>query len=175
MVIVFDQLKSQSYTQLQHRYGYLSFKLARSSKANVFNDESYVRILNDLLRLELGASSFYRQKGGMFSESWVQDVRKSHHHLARKLTRLILVQGGMVAKDTALLSSDFSLFLSSVSQRLGERFAAKAIPRLCMGLESLLLKRYQTAWEQAPSIDRIILASMKQTIRTNQLAIQKLL
>ncbi len=138
----------------------LSFQLPRgrvTSYSTLFENNSYLRLLNKLLQLELSLVEMYKRCEGSFSESEMLLAQESHRLQARNLVNLIVYNRGIPEEKGFSITPEISRLAHGLGRHLGRSLAHRTSRMTCLHLERMLQRRYNAAIAEAPYSDRSIL------------------
>ncbi len=140
----------------------LTFQLPRSRSipySTLFENNTYLRMLNKLLQLELGSIEMYRRCSEclqMEGES-VAQVIEAHRQQAKNIVNLIVYNRGIPEKKGFSLSPEIGMIAHELGRHLGRSWAYRTSYGACLHLERMLQRKYAAALTEAPYGDRGIL------------------
>lgn len=138
----------------------LSFQLPRSRAvpySTLFENNSYLRMLNKLLQLELGSIEMYRRCSECLGMENVETTIEAHRQQAKNLVNLIVFNRGVPEEKGFSLSPEIGMLAHSLGRQLGRSWAHRTSHVTCLHLERMLQRRYRAALAEAPYTDRGIL------------------
>ncbi len=138
----------------------LSFQLPRSratSYSTLFENNSYLRLLNKLLQLELQLVELYKRAEACYDSEQAMDIRESHRLQARNLVNLIVYNRGIPEEKGFSLTPEIGMLAHGLGRHLGRSMAQRTSRMTCLHLERMLQRRYNAAIAEAPYADRSIL------------------
>lgn len=138
----------------------LSFQLPRSRSipySTLFENNSYIRILNKLLQLELGLIDLYGRCRENLGMEHVEITIEGHRQQAKNLVNLIIYNRGIPEEAGFSLSPEIGILAHGLGRRFGRSWAYRTSHMSCLHLERILQRRYISALREAPYSDRGIL------------------
>lgn len=138
----------------------LSFQLPRGRAvphSTLFENNSYIRMLNKLLQLELGSIELYRRCSEYLGMENVETIIEAHRQQAKNLVNLIVFNRGVPEERGFTLSPEIGMLAHSVGRQFGAGWAHRTSIMTCLHLERMLQRKYQSAIKEAPYTDRSIL------------------
>jgi bacterioferritin (cytochrome b1) len=140
----------------------LSFQLPRSRSipySTLFENNSYLRMLNKLLQLELGSIEMYRRCSGclQIEDQSIIDVIEAHRQQAKNLVNLIVYNRGIPEEKGFSLSPEIGMIAHGLGRHLGRSWAYRTSHGACLHIERMLERKYAAALAEAPYGDRGIL------------------
>ncbi len=147
--------------------GTMSFQLPRSGyapRAAFYEDNGYLRLLNQILQLELGSVELYRKCGSKLDVDQAETFAEEHRLQARAINSMILSHRGIPSHNGFAFSSEISLLTTRISRHFPEDFARRTTRASCLQVEKSLRRRYKQALDAAPYRDRMQLTEHVQCI-----------
>lgn len=138
----------------------LTFQLPRSRSipySTLFENNSYLRMLNKLLQLELGAIEMYSRCRDCLDSDQVEATIETHRQQAKNLVNLIVYNRGIPEERGFSLSPEIGFLAHELGRRFGRSWAQRTSHMTCLHLERMLERRYASALSEAPYPDRGIL------------------
>jgi hypothetical protein len=138
----------------------LTFQLPRSRSipySTLFENNSYLRMLNKILQLELGSVEMYRRCIQCLGMQDVDATIEAHRQQAKNLVNLIVYNRGIPEEKGFSLSPEIGMLAHGLGRHLGKTWAHRTSHVTCLHLERMLQRRYTAALSQAPYADRAIL------------------
>ncbi|MBC7531907.1 MAG: hypothetical protein H7318_10035 [Oligoflexus sp.] len=140
----------------------LTFQLPRSRSmpySTLFENNNYLRMLNKLLQLELGAIEMYRRCAEclQIEDEAVAGVIEAHRQQAKNLVNLIVYNRGIPDKKGFSLSPEIGMIAHGLGRHLGRQWAYRTSHGACLHIERMLERKYAAAVAEAPYGDRGIL------------------
>ncbi len=124
-------------------------------QVTLFENNSYVRLLNLLLQMELGCIELYQTCSTELNNYRLLDIIDCHRLQAKSLVNLIISNRGIPEHKGFAFSSELSLMASRIGRRLPHTLARRTSVASCLQLEKSLRRRYRQALAIAPYRDRI--------------------
>ena len=139
----------------------LTFQLPRSRSvpySTLFENNTYLRMLNKLLQLELGSIEMYiRCSECLCIEGGAEVIIEAHRQQAKNLVNLIVYNRGIPEKKGFSISPEIGMIAHGLGRHLGRSWAYRTGHATCLHLERMLQRRYTAALSEAPYGDRGIL------------------
>lgn len=132
----------------------------------LFENNSYLRILNQTMLMELGAVELYQACETFMEGSSLEEIACLHNKNARSLQSLIVSNRGIPDKEKFSFPSEISLFAHRIGRHLPELMAKRTSYTSCLRLEKSLRRRYHSALLEAPLRDRGLLQDHLRSIKT---------
>ncbi len=135
----------------------ITLRFARSgsmSQVSLFETSDYIRLLNQLLLMELGAVELYQRCALVIPSINSACIAGEHQMHAQKLTSMIISNRGIPDKEKFSFPSEISLFTSRIGRHLPDNMARRTSLTSCVRLEKSLRRRYHLAFNEAPYRDR---------------------
>lgn len=146
----------------------ISFKPSRSLRqASIFQENDYIRALNQLLQLELGTIALYRRCFDRWIDANELRFAESHQHAAKNLVNLIVANRGIPDKDRLALPAEISIFVTRLSLHLGSKIGHETARRVCLRMEKMLRRRYHAVLDLAPARDHSCLIHLIYNTKKN--------
>ena len=123
----------------------MTLRLARSQSipyATLFDSNSYLRLLNQLLLMELGAVELYQRCAVALPLVDSDQFVLNHQQQAQTLTVMIISNRGIPDREKFSFPSEISLFASKISRHLPDNMARRTSLTSCIQLEKVLRRRY---------------------------------
>ena len=140
----------------------MHLQLPRSSRplspAALFDNSPYIRLLNQLLQLELGSIQLYSLCREGLVDCQLETLLENHRQQSKNLVNMIVTNRGIPSRDGFSLSSELSLMASRIGRHFPSRIARHTTLVSCIQLEKTLRRRYHQALSQAPYRDRMLLS-----------------
>jgi bacterioferritin (cytochrome b1) len=127
------------------------------SSAALFENNHYVRLLNQLLQLELGSIELYARCRDELADCQLEGLLDTHRQQSKNLVNMIVTNRGIPSRDGFSFSSELSLMASRIGRHFPERLARHTTLVSCLQLEKTLRRRYHQALAEAPYRDRALL------------------
>lgn len=153
----------------------MPLRLSRSQTvpyASLFENNNYLRLLNQLLLMELGAAELYQKCSPSIQIIDREQAILKHQQHARSLTLMIISNRGIPDRDKFSFSSEISLLASRIGRHLPNNMARRTSLTSCLQLEKALDRRYQQAIQEAPYRDRAALAEHSHSIQGHIASLQ---
>lgn len=138
----------------------LTFQLPRSRSvpySTLFENNSYLRMLNKILQLELGSIEMYSRCINCLGVEDVEATIEAHRQQAKNLVNLIVYNRGIPEEKGFSLSPEIGMLAHGLGRHLGKAWAHRTSHVTCLHLERMLQRRYTAALSEAPYADRAIL------------------
>ncbi|MBC7661522.1 MAG: hypothetical protein H7249_17635 [Chitinophagaceae bacterium] len=139
----------------------LTFQLPRGRTipySTLFENNSYLRMLNKLLQLELGSIEMYRRCSEcLCMEGGADTIIEAHRQQAKNLVNLIVFNRGIPEEKGFSISPEIGMIAHGLGRHLGKSWAYRTSHATCLHLERMLQRRYNAALLDAPYGDRGIL------------------
>lgn len=138
----------------------LTFQLPRSRSvpySTLFENNSYLRLLNKILQLELSLIEMYRRCDESLAIDNVEGTIETHRQHAKNLVNLIVYNRGIPEEKGFSLTPEISRIANDLGRHLGKTWAQRTSHVTCLHLERMLQRRYTAALAEAPYADRGIL------------------
>ena len=133
----------------------LRFPRSRSvSNVSLFDNNDYIRLLNQAFLMELGAMELYQRGRPGIPGCDAERFACEHQIHAQALTVMIISNRGIPDKEKFSFPSEISLIASRIGRHLPEYMARKTNLTSCIRLEKALRRRYYLALNEAPYRDR---------------------
>ncbi len=133
----------------------LRFPRSRSMpNVSLFENNNYIRLLNQTLLMELGAVELYQHCALSIPSIDAGRFATEHQNHAQALTVMIISNRGIPDKEKFSFPSEISLFASRIGRHLPEYMARRTNLTSCIRLEKALRRRYYLALTEAPYRDR---------------------
>jgi hypothetical protein len=142
------------------------------SSAALFENNHYVRLLNQLLQIERNSLELYGRARDSLRDCQFESVMETHRLQAKNLVNMIITNRGIPSQDGFSFSSELSLMASRIGSHFPRRLARQTTFVSCIGLEKALRRRYHLALAEAPYRDR---AQLSEHTRSTQAHIEYLL
>ncbi len=124
---------------------------------SLFENNNYIRLLNQMLLMELGAVELYQRCALVMSGIDADCFAAEHQMHAQGLTSMIISNRGIPDKEKFSFPSEISLFAYRLGRVLPDNMARKTNLTNCVRLEKSLRRRYHLALNAAPYRDRAAL------------------
>lgn len=128
------------------------------SYASLFENNHYIRLLNQLLQLELGSIELYMSCQRELAEFKLENLAEGHRRQAKNLVNMIINNRGIPLKSGFAFSSELSLIASRIGRHLPSSVARRTCLTSCIQLEKAIRRRYHQALSEAPYRDRELLS-----------------
>ncbi len=148
----------------------LSFQLPRSRSvpySTLFENNSYLRMLNKLLQLALSLIELYRRCSDCLDRLDVDETVEAHRQQAKNLVNLIVYNRGIPEEKGFNLTPEIGILAHGLGRHLGRTWAHRTSHAGCLHLERMLQRRYALALSEAPYADRSLLQEHSKRIGRN--------
>ncbi len=150
--------------------GTMSLQFPRTgfaTRVGFYEDNSYIRLLNQILQMELGSVELYQNCAACLDQGQASSFRDEHQEQAKVIRNMILSNRGLPSLTGFVFSSELSLFTTKISRHLPEDFARRTTRVSCLQVEKSLRRRYKLALDEAPYRDRSQLTEHVQRIHVH--------
>ncbi len=137
------------------------------SYASLFENNHYIRLLNQLLQLELGSIELYAGCRHELSDCQLENLAEAHRKQAKNLVNMIINNRGIPLKKGFAFSSELSLMAFRIGRHLPLSVARRACLSSCIQLEKSMRRRYHQALAEAPYRDRELLSEHVRRTKCN--------
>lgn len=148
----------------------INLRLPRSqyiAHASLYDNNSYLRLLNRLLLMELGATKLYLSPSPFIPLKNAEQFALDHKSQAQTLSTMIIHNRGIPDCEKFSFPSEISLLASKLGRHLPHNIARRTDLVSCLQLEKTLHRRYYQTLSQAPGRDRSTLNEQLRSIKNH--------